>query len=134
MAQFLSDSTTDANITFVRNQIANKVNYNMPYYARTNDVNKCITDMDVFPYQRFYRGNAEKNYPIVYDRAAGWRPRFDKENSPTPYLVPKADPVDYCFEAPCSTVYPCYPQFAKKYGDAAAMQVMLNRSCVDKCP
>jgi hypothetical protein len=134
MSQFLSDSVTDNNIMFVRSQIAQKINYNMPYYARTNEVNQCITDMDSFPYKRFYRGQADKSYPIVFDRAAGWRPRFDQENSATPYLVAPSQKPDYCFEAPCSTVYPCYPQFSKKYGDAAAMAVQLNRSCVDKSP
>lgn len=134
MAQFLSDNITDSNMKFVRDQIAQKINYNMPYYARTNEVNQCLTDMDEFPYQRYFRGQADKSYPIVHDRAAGWRPRFDKMYSPTPYLVPKAPPVDYCFEAPCSTVYPCYPEFSKKYVDAAALQVFLNRTCVDKSP
>ena len=134
MAKFLSDPVTDANILFVRNQIAQKINYNTPYYARTSDVNQCITDMDGFPYKRFYRGQVDKDYPVVFDRAAGWRPRFDQENSATPYLVPDAPKPDYCFEAPCSTVYPCYPAFAKKYGDAAALAVALNRACVDKSP
>jgi hypothetical protein len=134
MSRFLSDSTANSNILFVRKQIEQKTNYNLPYYARTTDINQCITDMDGFPYKRFYRGQVDKDYPVVFDRAAGWRPRFDQENSATPNLVPPATPPDYCFEAPCSTVYPCYPQFSKRFGDSAALAVQLNRACVDKCP
>lgn len=131
---FISDQVADNNIKFVREQILQKNNYCLPYYPRTNDVNRCITDMDNFPYNRYYRGQSNANYPIVYDRAAGWRPRFDKEYSATPYLVAKSEPTNHCFESPCSTVYPCFPEYAKRYGDLNALEIMLNRTCVDKSP
>ena len=37
------------------------------------------TDMDIFPYTRFYRGQYDKTFPVIYNRRAGVRPRLDCE-------------------------------------------------------
>lgn len=121
-----------ANEDFVRSQIRNKMQYARPYYATNRTVGHVITDFDDFPYNRWYRGVYEKDRPVIIEREAGYR--FVENDC---YITRQNTKVEYprhCFEAPCSTVYPCIPEQFKKFADAEAMNVMLNRSCVFKSP
>lgn len=100
-----------------------------PFYANAESVQHVITDMDHFPYNRFYRGVSYFPEPIIMEREAGWRERHDKcydvivPNTPSPL-------PNHCFEAPCSTVYPCYPEYLQKFSDREQLNVMLNRACI----
>ena len=102
-----------------------------PFYATSETVLGAVTDMDHTPYSRFFRGVAEFSEPVVMEREAGWRTvnngcysagcegeKSEKDSYP-----------NHCFEAPCSTVYPCYPKYLHKYRDRAALDVQLNRAC-----
>ena len=116
-------------IDAVRNGINQKLNYGRPYYARENTVKNMVTDMDNFPYVRFFRGQYDSEEPKVFDREAGWRIREDLCYRG---LLGFKEPVypNFFFEAPCSTVYPCVPRLV----DRPAKDVELNRSCVLKSP
>ena len=48
-------SIVRSNVNFVRDQIEAKVG-SKPFYASQNAVNLNVTDIDTFPYPRFYRG------------------------------------------------------------------------------
>jgi hypothetical protein len=133
MSKYYVDKVTQNNVLYVREQIAKKLNYDMPYYARQQDVRRPVTDMDEFPYQRFYRGRYDINEPVVFDRDAGWRPRFDGCYKPQFVMEPTSTPA-HCFETACSTVYPCNSEFLKRYGDRAVLELLVNRGCVDKSP
>lgn len=116
------------NVTNVREMIALKQS-NMPYYATSRSATNAITDMDHFPYSRFYRGVPEYPQPVVMEREAGWRPVYDncyKINKP----YEASSYPNHCFEAACSTVYPCYPQYLQKFSDRSALNVQLNRACI----
>jgi len=110
------------------NQIKNKLSYN-PYYGTSNDTQQTVTDMDHFPYTRFFRGDFESDRPIVFEREAGWR--YTENN-----CYKNQDPIkplnhkNICYESACSTVYPCYPSYAAKYSDREAFLVKLNNACV----
>ena len=85
--------------------------------------------MDNFPYSRFFRGEFESTRPVVFEREAGWR---KKENNCYKVQDP-IKPVNHnklCFEAACSTVYPCYLNYASKYSDREAFLVQLNNACI----
>jgi hypothetical protein len=81
------DKLTEKSITFVRECISKKNNYSKPYYCRQGEAMNVVTDMDHFPYSRFYRGMYNNPNPVVMDREAGWRtqddecykPRYDYE-------------------------------------------------------
>ena len=73
---FTSKFLTDNNVMNVREQINKKKGMN-PYFATANDVLEVVTDQDVFPYQRMFRGVPESSVPIVYERESGWRDRHD---------------------------------------------------------
>ena len=93
------------NVNIIRDQIEAKVN-SKPFFASQNAVNLTITDIDTFPYPRFYRGIYQSSDPVIFEREAGWRQRHDSCYEPITtydYKEPK-----YCWQVPCSTVFPCH--------------------------
>lgn len=67
------------------------------------------TDVDHFPYTRYFRGIATCPYPRVWDREAGYRKWQDQQYA---FTIPPSKPIqlDTCFQIPCSTVLPCVNQ------------------------
>lgn len=96
-------------------------------FLPTNRV-EVLTDFDHFPYGRFFRGVPTASYPIVMDREAGWRPREDRCYQVVKPITPGVQP-EVCFEAACSTVYPCYPGIQKRNSDRNALNVAINNAC-----
>lgn len=123
----------ERSIASVRNGINQKLDYSSPYYGRDNTVRGMVTDMDHFPYTRYFRGVYDSEYPKVMDREAGWRVRQDGCYKGLLGFKAPLYP-NFCYEAPCSTVYPCYPQFLERIEDVDAIKVQLNRLCVMKSP
>lgn len=118
---------TDNNVLSVRKQISLKQGCD-PFFATINDAESVITDMDHFPYTRFFRGVYYSSDPVVLEREAGWRPQ---NNQCYKYGCAGEGPYpNHCFESACSVVYPCYPQYLRKYSDRQALDVQLNRACI----
>lgn len=124
----LTETINNANVASVRKQIHMKSGY-VPHYGTINGAESVVTDMDHFPYTRFYRGVYNSSQPVVFEREAGWRPHRDACYSVNKYDLQSSYP-NHCFEAPCSTVYPCYPQYLQKFSDRDALNVQLNRGCI----
>lgn len=106
----MTDITTLINNTNVMNintQINKKKGFE-PYYATIEHSVQVLTDYDVFPYPRWYRGIPTSSEPIVAEREAGWRIRHDDYYHP---VCEPETPIPYpnhCFQGPCSLVLPCY--------------------------
>ncbi len=100
----MSDDLNRINISNVREQIARK-QLPIPYYATTAESMGVITDYDVFPYKRWFRGVPTFTMPVVAEREAGWRPVYNDcykvKNIDITYEKPS-----FFFESACSTVYP----------------------------
>jgi hypothetical protein len=47
-----------------------------------------------------------------------------------PDNIPRPNLPNNCFQAPCSTVYPCYPEYLTKYSDKEALDLILNKTCI----
>ena len=86
-------------------EIEKKKDYNRPYYAYHDTVQYTPTDMDHFPYTRFFRGVYYTDHPIVFNRKAGYRVIDNQCYRKLIDTVPSK--VNYCWERPCSTVTPC---------------------------
>jgi hypothetical protein len=74
------------------------------------------TDMDHFPYYRFFRGMVDCPQPRVLDREAGHR-RWDQAAYHYQYSPDVLTPRRFegCFQIPCSTILPCInPETAYK--------------------
>ena len=88
---------------------SNVKNNSTPYYAPLELVKESITDMDTFPYPRFFRGRSDATEATVYGRPAGFRPREDACYQPRLEHPLGDDPGHcFCFQPPCSTTLPCY--------------------------
>lgn len=125
-------TSIDINLQNMRNieYEINRKKYNTePYYATKRNVVQVITDYDELPYKRWYREIPEINVPIIAEREAGYRPLIKNI-----YIENKTEPekINHCFESACSIVYPCYPEYLKKYSDKDQMNVLLNQSCLNK--
>ena len=118
------------NISNIRYLVNKKKQPNV-FYATENDTSAVLTDMDNFPYQRFYRGQPESPNPIVFNREAGWREvKNNCYNVEDPTTKNIKNTHAHCFETGCSVVYPCYPSFFQKYADRDAFNVSLNNACI----
>ena len=128
MASEITYDINKRNIQNVRSQIQKKLLY-QPYHATIDTASSALTDYDSFPYQRWWKGVPTHSQPIVAEREAGWRPRHDNcyQIIQPPYKIPYPN---HCFEAPCSTVFPCYPEYLQKFSDRDALNVILNKSCI----
>jgi len=126
----LLDNTDERNIDNIRYQIFLK-NKSQPYFSTVKTNNNVLTDFDVFPYNRFFRGEAMSEKPIVAEREAGWRPRNKDCYEPEFYKNEKLKhhdiktPRNY-FQPPCSTVYPKYVN----ENEISLNDIKLNENCV----
>jgi hypothetical protein len=112
----------DTNISSIQDQIYMKKGY-MPYYGTSNVAESIITDMDHFPYTRFFRGVYYSSKPTVFEREAGWRP-IKNNCYKGKNCVEKSSYPNNCWEYPCSTVLPCYQKVER---DASNPCVILYR-------
>lgn len=114
MANRLTPFINEQNVQNIRAQIARKKGYN-PYLATVEESSDVLTDHDTFPYPRWYRGVPTSSQPIVAEREAGWRPRHDNCYRVLKSAgVPTVPYPTHCFEAACSTTFPCYPKISTK--------------------
>ncbi len=71
-----------------------------PSFANGNTVRNVITDMDVFPYNRWFRGVYYYSEPVIFEREAGYR---KVENSVVNVAPLEKQYESACFQVPCST-------------------------------
>lgn len=117
------------NVNAVRQGIAQKINYNCPYYPTIDDATSVVTDFDTFPYPRYYRGEYNVADPIVFEREAGFRTRNDNCYRMTCMSLPKRRP-QYCWQNSCSVVLPCRPDEQIKYADKQEYDLMMQKGCI----
>jgi hypothetical protein len=115
-----SDNIPFTNEFNIRSQISAKKASHNGYHSTATDVLGVITDHDTFPYPRYFRGVPQSDVPIVADREAGWRYRNDSYKTAS-YITDKNYP-NHCFQASCSTVYPCYQKNLNKYDEYCTVQ------------
>jgi len=123
-----SKTINEANHNFVQSLIQNKKNF-IPYYSSGPSV---VTDMDVFPYTRFYRNDPTSDSVQIFEREAGWKPVKNKCYN-DPVVKPELDLYpNHCFQSAPSVTYPCYPETMRKYSDKDALQLQLLRKGINE--
>jgi hypothetical protein len=126
----LTSKINHDSIEYIKNSIQKKIS-DKPYFANKNSVMKVVTDMDHHPYHRWYRGVYYFPEPVVMEREAGWR---KIQNDCYDLVIQRETEKEpnHCFEAPCSTTFPCYPEYLVKYADKDALDVMINKACISQ--
>jgi len=97
----MSEAATLNNIRHVQNMI-DKKNSPCPYLATSNQAKNVTSDVDHWPYTRFYRGSYTSDRPIIYEREAGYRYVNNDCYRKSCYFPPQPE-VDICFQAACTT-------------------------------
>lgn len=110
------------NSTPINNIVQGYIQQNLergPGIVPSSQLVPITTDMDNFPYPRFYRGLTTCTQPRIFDREAGHRPWRQELYRPAvqPSLPP---PFEGCFQIPCSTILPCTPDSLKYKHNASA--------------
>ena len=105
---FMTCLDSSANIQRIQEYIRKKNKGYFPGIAPATLLVPISTDMDNFPYNRFYRGMATCSSPRVFDREAGYRPWRQDLYQQLPSTLPPPGPrPNGCFQIPCSTILPC---------------------------
>lgn len=112
------------NVSTVQHEIAKKLNYNIPYYATHSSIQGVMTDMDNFPYKRFFRGVYYNDRPVVLERETGWRPL----NNPCyrDQVVNDVKEQTYCWQSACNTVQPCNKKLYQKAAEGKPKKVNIS--------
>jgi len=99
---------TPENRKVIAKYIHNKLNSGGGYMTPASYLVPVQTDMDNFPYDRFYRGMVNCPHPRVFDREAGHR-RWNENAYAYQYSPEVVTPRKFegCFQIPCSTILPC---------------------------
>lgn len=128
MSNYLTPMMNERSVEQVRGLIKQKTS-DHPYFATNQSVLPIVNDMDHHPYTRWYRGVYYYPDPIVMEREAGWR---KQRNACYDINIPpqKVHRPNHCFEAPCSTIFPCYPEYLTKFSDRENLDVMINNACI----
>jgi len=124
----VSNTINTSNVSNIYKEIERKKSWK-PYFASENTVTNVITDYDVFPYPRWFRGIPSYTKPVIAEREAGYRPREDNCYD----TIKKEIKVSYpnnCFQSACSTVFPCYPPYESRYAQKDELDIILNQNCI----
>lgn len=127
-----SDIVNDVNVFNVLKQIEIK-KQDSPYLATLAQSRQVHTDFDVFPYNRWFRGQPTSSQPVVAEREAGFRVLQDdcyKCNDCSGVCESKYP--NHCFQSACSTTYICNPKYLNKYSDKEQMELLLHDDCIVK--
>lgn len=95
------------NKTIIKNEIFKKINSNGPYFPSNELIFNTHTDMDEFPYRRFFRGKAHDYNPNIFEREAGYSPIITKIDTTNKVDQSLLIGPSTCFQLPCSTISPC---------------------------
>jgi len=118
--KYILDKTSVHNIENVRRMIDRKVSIigEHSFYVQENEIKGVRTDVDHLPYTRLYRSNPFTGEAIPWSGDSGFQPRMNSFYEPNiVQTVDESEPL--CFQTPCSTVYPCHPQYLQKNSDKA---------------
>lgn len=71
-----SDTYNQDSSAILQQMMAMK-NTTEPYFVKGKDIKLMLTDMDHFPYRRFFRGVYNDPEPVIHSRFAGYRPYIE---------------------------------------------------------
>jgi hypothetical protein len=96
-------------VQFEINQMLSQKN---AYFPQPRYLLETQTDVNQWPYPRYFRGKPTQNKPIFWAREAGYQKILP--NIPVPVFEPLSEEPNTkggCFQSACNVVFPCY------YGD-----------------
>jgi len=98
------------NPSIIASQIEQKKKF-FPYSPNPLAIFEILTDVNEFPYRRFFRGKIDSDMPHIWDREAGFSPlstSLQHNSYPDSSSLFIASP-NTPFQVPCSTQFPIPP-------------------------
>lgn len=78
-----------------------------PYFPSPTRVFEVRTDVNQFPYGRFFRGRRDSTDPTVWEREAGYSPLVTTRDTTNDVSTATTSNGETCFQYACSTITPC---------------------------
>ena len=94
------------NESVIRDEILKKTRAE-PYFPPPTAVFEVRTDMNQFPYGRFFRGKRDSTDPTVWEREAGYSPVITTRDTRNDVSTETTSGGETCFQYACSTITPC---------------------------
>ena len=107
MSQNLTPYLNKNNVEYVKSLVALKSGSNPTIVPMSSAMN-VITDMDVHPYPRYFRGVAGHDTPVIMELEAGFRTRNDNCYKPI-YKPKKEEPIGTIWQPTCTCITPANP-------------------------
>lgn len=95
------------NKRIVQREILEKINSQSTYIPGAETIFRVKTDVNIFPYNRFFRGDRFSSTPRIWDREAGWSPLIETIEEDYRANMSLLGDAGACFQIPCSTILPC---------------------------
>jgi|TARA_B100001248_G_scaffold257737_1_gene240760 hypothetical protein len=92
----------------IQKQINESLSSESAYFPKPNQIFQVQTDINQWPYQRYFRGEASSFEPIVWEREAGFQEILVQSSVPSIIGFQNEIETSTCFQIPCSTTLPCY--------------------------
>ena len=91
----------------IKKQIETMMTSSKGYFPQPSEIFQVDTDINVWPYNRQFRGSPSSTEPIIWEREAGFRQILPQSAVPSVVGFPEQPGGRLCFQAPCSTIFPC---------------------------
>lgn len=91
----------------IKKQIQESISSESGYFPSSEEIYKVQTDINVWPYNRFFRGEPQSSEPIIWEREAGFQEILPQKPIQSMLSFQKEPEITTCFQNPCSTTLPC---------------------------
>lgn len=91
----------------IKKQIEQSISSESGYFPSPQEIYQVQTDINQWPYQRYFRGKASSTEPIVWEREAGFQEILLQSSVPSIIGFQNEIESSMCFQIPCSTTLPC---------------------------
>lgn len=91
----------------IQKQIQESIQSSSGYFPPSEEIYKVQTDINVWPYNRYFRGSPSSDEPIIWEREAGYQEILPQKPIQSILTFQKEPYPTTCFQIPCSTTLPC---------------------------
>lgn len=98
-----------SNASKVQMQIQQMLTQESGYFPHPKFLEETRTDVNEWPYTRYFRGKPQSDIPFFWEREAGYQKILP--DKPVPMYEPllqEPDTKGGCFQSACNTIFPCY--------------------------
>lgn len=100
-------------MNIIQKQIQDSLQSSSAYFPPPQEIFNVQTDINIWPYNRHFRGSPSSQEPIIWEREAGFQEILPQKSIQTLLSFQKDPHPSTCFQIPCSTTLPCQSNLFK---------------------